>query len=62
VWQDEAWHTVPQAAQALPGGMRAYLQNLMKSNSLLKHLADCSVKRTHSVCALARREMHSPGW
>ena len=30
----------------VPGGMRAYLQNLMKSNSLLKHLSVNSVKRT----------------
>ena len=30
-----------------PGGMRAYLQNLKKNNSLLKHLADSSVKGTH---------------
>lgn len=30
----------------VPGGMRTYLQNLMKSNSLLKHLLAKSVKRT----------------
>ena len=45
-WKDEERHTVPQAAQACPAACALILQNLMKSNSLLKHLAVGSVKRT----------------
>ena len=39
--------------------MRPYLQNLMKNNSLLKHLADSSVKRTHHSPALSSPQSRS---